>query len=132
MRKAVLLVVVLTFLLAEKAADKSLEVDTTRVPDMDIFADETFEFLDIDYRGYLKKGYEAYNEERYEEAAKWYTAALRHDPTDIFAGTVPWGGWLDDKWIGEMALSNAKEQSILIVHGAEDKRIGYEIAENAR
>jgi phospholipase/carboxylesterase len=57
------------------------------------------------------------------------TLGLKHP--DVFKAAIPWGGWLDDKWVGEETIKAAVDQDILIVHGVKDRNVGYENAENA-
>jgi len=50
--------------------------------DIDPFDDNAADFLDFNIEACLEKGYRLYEEGNYEEAAKFYLAALKHNITD--------------------------------------------------
>jgi len=59
-----------------------VNTNKSRLEHIDLFAEDAAEFLNFDLQGCFEKGYKAYEDGNYEEAAKYYLAALKHNIRD--------------------------------------------------
>jgi len=63
-------------------------------------------------------------------AAYTLISGIRHP--DLFAGLIPFGGWLDQETLDEEEITAANQVRIFIAHGKQDQRVKYAAGTTAR